>query len=736
MNKCVGHKCVRRKCVWYKCVWRKCVWHTPHPPPPPGLTISSSTVTFETDAEFGGPVSFEIYTRYSNFDSSHGRVVSYFNDANIINTHLQLSIYNNGNTGVITTMQQLRLSDGSDNTADYLISDAQFETSTWVHLVVVFENEGDTEGAENCMRIYKNGRATTPAVSCESKSAAFENVARTGYISAWPGFEGTIAVIQRFDQALTAEDAETLYEPFDLPHHAYDFSDCTNGGDVPDLTSDLAAVPSPGTSPDCSTEGAHFPDTAGVNYEIPPWYWGLGLAGTSAASTGYQDCTACPAGTSANATGAAECTNCDTGRYSGTARSTVCKPCDEGSYTQGQGGVSCARCAGGTHLSGVVCVECEEGKYSNPGATECTDCDHTKGWVSMAVGDKNACFYCGLGTYANHTSHSCQTCTAGRYSVGGSDTCIASKGSISEKEGMSSCSSCVPGTVPVNGSTACQSCEAGTFAGFGADVCVGCADGFTSEDGQGFCSACPQYMKSGGSGTCECDDTFVKDGKGGCTCQAGEMLEGTSCAACAFGKFKGEAGIDACSLCDKVVKESTTLDTGAATNGSCVCAAGSYKGGGKESELECIDVEQIGGVEEDVWGMELSTIVLKEGTWRRSTDTRDVRACPVEKACIGGNSSKPNGYCRAGHEGPYCNICEEGFSKDVFKLCQRCSALDKGNAVQLALSFLGVLAGIALLYFLWTRCMAKRLATNPKLLSGVKSGGRILLVMFQVRRAK
>jgi hypothetical protein len=58
-------------------------------------------------------------------------------------------------------------------------------------------------------------------------------------------------------------------------------------------------------------------------------------------------------------------------------------------------------------------------------------------------------------------------------------------------------------------------------------------------------------------------------------------------------------------------------------------------------------------------GMTLETLRVLPGYWRTGNNSSDVRPCPVAEACVGWNVSAT--YCRGGHAGPYCNLCEDGY---------------------------------------------------------------------------
>jgi hypothetical protein len=76
------------------------------------------------------------------------------------------------------------------------------------------------------------------------------------------------------------------------------------------------------------------------------------------------------------------CLQCDTGTFTplGTAGRSSCTRCDAGKYSDVPGATSvngCLNCPAGKFSSAVgaaVCTDCDLGKYSAQGSTECNDC--------------------------------------------------------------------------------------------------------------------------------------------------------------------------------------------------------------------------------------------------------------------------------------------------------------------------------------------------------------------------
>ena len=200
------------------------------------------------------------------------------------------------------------------------------------------------------------------------------------------------------------------------------------------------------------------------------------------------------------------------------------------------------------------------------------------------------------------------------------------------------------------------------------------------------------------------------------------MLIGDQCVLCEVGKFKTSFGIKSCDLCEEFVQGSTTDVVNATSKSQCRCPKGTYL---DLNQKVCIDVEA--GMNSTSFGSTIFDIAVLAGYWRISNITDDVRECPVSKACLGG--VKTSKYCKEGHEGPYCNLCEEGFSKDVFKMCQKCKASTQ-NIVGTVLTVVGIIVLVAGVYVL-----QKRLKRNEKVqaaMKAVKCAIKILFVTYQI----
>ena len=91
-------------------------------------------------------------------------------------------------------------------------------------------------------------------------------------------------------------------------------------------------------------------------------------------------CFPCNRGTFADVQGSTTCTKCSIGKYSTTDGSAQCLACSSGSYTSMSGSSLCISCSAGKYssafggVSSEECIDCEQGSYSEAGASECSIC--------------------------------------------------------------------------------------------------------------------------------------------------------------------------------------------------------------------------------------------------------------------------------------------------------------------------------------------------------------------------
>jgi hypothetical protein len=67
---------------------------------------------------------------------------------------------------------------------------------------------------------------------------------------------------------------------------------------------------------------------------------------------------------------------------------------------------------------------------------------------------------------------------------------------------------------------------------------------------------------------------------------------------------------------------------------------------------------------------------MEAGFWRTSITSKDVKTCPNEKSCLGGQ----NGKCLLGYTGPLCMLCGAGYAHSAGE-CKACSEGDKTTTI-------------------------------------------------------
>ncbi|GMH61642.1 hypothetical protein TrST_g9108 [Triparma strigata] len=507
-----------------------------------------------------------------------------------------------------------------------------------------------------------------------------------------------------------------------------------------------------------STAGAAFCSTAGAGYfpatnreaviECPQNSYSIGAV---------DSCKHCSPGAHSQK-GASACEQCSSGRYysevnsacescprntfspSGASDITGCLPCEGGHSAPGAG--YCEVCAAGKSYDesqDAACVVCDKGKASMGGdATFCAECNNL-GQYSDEVG-ASVCKTASAGMKPTPERDDVIECPKNTLSIGAADDCTPCSPGGHSQPGSSACEQCSSGKYFEEDGNKCELCPKNTFTILGGtnfSNCEQCPVGAYSLAGSGYCQACPQHMEfSEVDGECVCLASFTRVGVATCTCKAGETLMGTSCEPCEKAKWKAAEGVSSCILCENTLKGSITEFAGSQDVTDCECPSRTFD----NLKGECVVIED--GMDAEEAGMTLTGLIIEPGFWRTGPRSVDVRECPVTDACIGGNETEA--YCRNGHNGPYCNLCKEGYAKDPFFLCQSCD--DSGGSVSLRVAVLmaivSTLAGITYLMKRRAKKEEERLAREGRARSGestykrskrkLKNGGKIIFSGAQI----
>jgi len=134
-----------------------------------------------------------------------------------------------------------------------------------------------------------------------------------------------------------------------------------------------------------------------------------------------------------------------------------------------------------------------------------------------------------------------------------------------------------------------------------------------------------------------------------------------------------------------------------------ICAAGTYSFDPSTLCLSCLGNAQC-------WGN--FTVTPEAGYWRSNEFSHEIRPCPKQTACLGGEvEGKPlslTGYCLDGYEGNLCQACQKDYSRTGKNLCSKCPDSDM-NVIRLI--FIGVALILVLAIMVWSTLRA---STRPK----------------------
>ena len=301
------------------------------------------------------------------------------------------------------------------------------------------------------------------------------------------------------------------------------------------------------------------------------------------------ECKPCPRGTSKNSASnrVTVCTSCDSGHYAPTLGSSYCLECPTGKYASQDGAQFCSTCPFGKVAS-------------SPSTSTCTSCTSNQQVPSI---DHTKCIYCPGGKHVNKTTHTCDTCPLGKYSMLDSDTVNATQDfnnfyslgcldcttpwhvaySNAQLDYYKSRCWCNTGQemAIVDGVRKCLPCKQGFYgtvldATYTFNVCKRCPPGQISDLGATTCTPCPlgKIANKLQNGCVDCEIGTV--GKINVHLTYGDWTSCVPCTAAASSQYtKGVSltqGATTCSACPigKTVQSVVNLNT-------CVdCINGTY----------------------------------------------------------------------------------------------------------------------------------------------------------------
>ena len=332
-------------------------------------------------------------------------------------------------------------------------------------------------------------------------------------------------------------------------------------------------------------------------------------------------------------------------------------------------------------------VPCQAGTYCPEESASETACPAgTYSPDQLAKSDK-ACLDCGLGTFCPERSKQPTACAPGTFgNESRLQACYAcAPGTFQELANQTACEVCKPGSYCRKGASAPTECAAGTFSNAtnlsSAEKCEPCTAGFYCERGAIESTPCP----------------MGKVGIGVLTAEA-------FCTTCP-GETTSLLGTTRCTFCKTGFYESFEINE---TVAKVECAPCLKPDGG----ANCLETTTSGSDSLTHGSTSLATIRIEPKYWRLSANSTTLSMC-LESAngsssCAGGSDAGDendykqgytgSGYCKAGHTGPLCQVCNTSdFYFDAVETmeCIRCPRISE--RLDLPMGLIGVLVTLLLM---------------------------------------
>ena len=361
-------------------------------------------------------------------------------------------------------------------------------------------------------------------------------------------------------------------------------------------------------------------------------------------------------------------------------------------YYCGKQTVSPVPCQAGTFCPEESAAEtaCPAGTYSNVSTNFAYNkSEHARTLGQLATSDK-ACLDCGIGTFCPEKSKKPTVCAPGTYgNVPKLQACYAcGEGTFQEKSGQIACKICEPGSYCQKGAVTPTECAAGRFSNAtglsSADQCETCTAGFYCERGAIQPTPCPM----GKVGT---EPNLVEEAQ--CTTCPGE----TTCL----------PGTTSCTFCAGGFYESGEISGPVAKVECAPCLE-------PDDGANCSEITTSGNDSLTHGSTSLATIRIKPKYWRLSANSTTLSMC-LESAdgsssCVGGsdagdeNDHKPqytgSGYCKAGHTGPLCQVCNTSdFYFDAVEAMECIQCPRVSERLHLPMGLIGGLVATLLMAF-------------------------------------
>ncbi|GMH83362.1 hypothetical protein TrVE_jg6491 [Triparma verrucosa] len=219
--------------------------------------------------------------------------------------------------------------------------------------------------------------------------------------------------------------------------------------------------------------------------------------------------------------------------------------------------------------------------------------------------------------------------------------------------------------------------------------------------------------------------------------------ESFTCTQCLRGSYLENP--TTCTMCSTKVPNSLSTRNGAEGIDSCVCPRRTYFDASKGSSGACISCDGLRGVSCNLPGQRLETLQIKPGFWRSSPTSTSIKRCYNNEACIGTVNASAHensisdssfnsteeliSYCAEGYEGPYCDVCSQGYSGS-FGSCRKCKGGGGSTANVVWTVILLVIALAGLLFMGWT---VQKFSKKSK--KALLIGGKLFISTVQILMA-